>query len=145
MHIEKVHAATPELLGAMRQLFPQLTTAATCPDMGQLEALVRGEPTNLLVVREPDETGKIVAMGCLVVYQVPTGIHGVIEDVVVDQSFRGRGIGQALVQGLLDLARAKGARRVALTSNPGRASANRLYLRMGFCPWRTNHYYYSLT
>jgi ribosomal protein S18 acetylase RimI-like enzyme len=76
-------------------------------------------------------------------YQVPTGVRAIIEDVVVDQRWRGRGIGRALVANLLGLAREKGAPGVSLTSNPGRTAANQLYVRMGFSLRSTNSYYYK--
>jgi ribosomal protein S18 acetylase RimI-like enzyme len=144
MDIEQVRMASPELEAAMQRLFPQLTTSVPCPDMAALEDLVHAPASQLLIAREPDAAGPIVAMGSLAVYQVPTGIHAVIEDVVVDGPFRGRGIGEELVRQLIELARSKGARGVSLTSNSRRESANRLYLRMGFRLWATNHYYYSL-
>ena len=39
----------------------------------------------------------IVGMTTLIVYRIPTGMHAVIEDVVVDESARGHGVGAALV------------------------------------------------
>jgi len=66
-----------------------------------------------------------------------------IEDVVVDETARGQGVGEAILREGLDLARNAGANGVALTSNPGRAAANRLYRRMGFVPRETNAYFYN--
>ncbi len=63
--------------------------------------------------------------------------------MVVDESARGKGIGEALVRRLLELARLKGVRGVSLTSNTNRRSANRLYVRIGFLPGATNLYYYK--
>ena len=54
-------------------------------------------------------------------YRTPTGVRAVIEDVVVDNSFRGRGIGEALMRGLLDLAHANG--REALRLRPIRGES----------------------
>ena len=144
MHVGEVHTATPELLDALKRLVPELSASAALPEMGALEALVRGESSRLLIVREPDESGPIVAMGTMGVYRTPTGVRAVIEDVVVDTAFRGQGFGEALMRRLLDLARDQGARGVVLTSNPRREAANRLYVRMGFRRRRTNIYFYSL-
>jgi ribosomal protein S18 acetylase RimI-like enzyme len=79
----------------------------------------------------------------LVVYRVPTGIRARIEDVVVDEAMRGKGIGEALMRHALHMAREAGADGVALTSNPRREAANRLYQRLGFHPWQTNLYFYK--
>ena len=144
MHFEAVRTATPELWEAMKRLLPQLSASAAVPDVGELEALMREGSSRLVIAREPDGGGPIVAMGTLGTFRTPTGVRAVIEDVVVDRSFRGRGVGEALLRSLLELARAKGARGVALTSNPQRVSANRLYLRMGFRRRRRNSYFYDL-
>ncbi len=68
----------------------------------------------------------------LVVFRIPTGIRAWIEDVVVDESLRGRGAGDALTRAALDKAAELGARTVDLTSRPSREAANRLYQRIGF-------------
>jgi ribosomal protein S18 acetylase RimI-like enzyme len=56
---------------------------------------------------------------------------------------RGKGIGEALVRHALNMARDAGADGVALTSNPKREAANRLYQRIGFKRWETNIYFYE--
>ena len=63
-----------------------------------------------------------------------------IEDVVVDGSARGRGVGEALNRAAIDRARAAGATTVDLTSRPSREAANRLYRRLGFEQRTTNVY-----
>ena len=144
MQVQEVDAATPELLEAMQRLVPQLSASARLPDMQALEDLVRDQSSKLIIVREPDESGRIIAMGTLGVYRAPTGVRAVIEDVVVDEAYRGQGLGEALVRRLLEIARAQGAPGATLTSNPRRVAANRLYVRMGFRRRRTNSYFYSL-
>jgi ribosomal protein S18 acetylase RimI-like enzyme len=76
----------------------------------------------------------------LAVFRIPTGVRAWIEDVVVDENQRGRGVGEALTQAALELASARGARTVDLTSRPSRDIANRLYKRMGFELRETNVY-----
>jgi ribosomal protein S18 acetylase RimI-like enzyme len=68
----------------------------------------------------------------LVVFPIPSGMRARIEDVVVDTAARGKGVGAALTQEAVGLARELGARTVDLTSRPAREAANRLYERMGF-------------
>ena len=80
----------------------------------------------------------------LVVFRIPTGVRAWIEDVVVDDAARGHGVGEALNQFALGLARDKGAKTVDLTSRPSREAANRLYQRIGFQPRETNVYRFSL-
>jgi ribosomal protein S18 acetylase RimI-like enzyme len=96
-----------------------------------------------LIVRYPDDSSPIVGILTLIVYRVPTGIRARVEDVVVDEAMRGKGIGEALMRHALNMAREAGADGVALTSNPKREAANRLYQRLGFQPWQTNLYFYK--
>ena len=81
----------------------------------------------------------------LAIYRTPTGVHAVIEDVVVDESARGLGVGDALISAAVQLARSRGARHVNLTSRASREAANRLYLRAGFVMRETNVYRLSLS
>jgi len=80
----------------------------------------------------------------LVTFRIPTGIRAWIEDVVVDESARGHGVGEALNQAAIQEARQKGAVTVDLTSRPSREAANRLYQRIGFVQRDTNVYRFSL-
>jgi ribosomal protein S18 acetylase RimI-like enzyme len=66
-----------------------------------------------------------------------------IEDVVVDERARGRGIAAALTREALALAARDGARTVELTSRPDREAANRLYAKLGFRLRETNVYRYE--
>src|SRR5262249_49228227 len=67
-----------------------------------------------------------------------------IEDVVVDEAARGRGVGAALTTEAIGLARAAGARTVDLTSRPSRQAAGRLYERAGFEERDTRGYRYRM-
>ncbi|PWH15624.1 MAG: GNAT family N-acetyltransferase [Anaerolineae bacterium] len=142
MHIEPVTSITPELLAAFARLLPQLTNAPI-PTHDELQALI-ASPSRLIVARFPDENGPIVGSACLGVFRTPSGVHAHIEDVIVDETMRGKGIGEALVKTLLDTARLMGLKGVSLTCNPRRVAANQLYQKMGFKEWKTNTYWYDL-
>ena len=77
-------------------------------------------------------------------FRIPTGVRAWIEDVVVDESARGHGVGEALNHAALNEARRRGAVTVDLTSRPSREAANRLYQRLGFVQRDTNVYRYTL-
>ena len=143
MDLERVTAMTEELWSAFQRLIPQLTTNNPPPSREALAALIGSETSYLMIARYPDKQAPILGAAHLTVYPVPTGIRAIIEDVIVDESARGHGIGQELVQRLLDIARERGAKGVSLTSNSKREAANRLYQRMGFVRRETNAYYYK--
>ena len=58
----------------------------------------------------------------------------VVENVIVSEEIRGRGAGTALLDHLLNLARASGCYKVQLHSGKQRVDAHRLYRRLGFRP-----------
>jgi ribosomal protein S18 acetylase RimI-like enzyme len=137
MRIEQAHEATTELLEAIHRLLPQLTEARRPPTLEELTETVAGQ--TLLVARN-DEDGAIVGTLTLIMYRVSSGLKGRIEDVIVDRSARGQGVGDALVRE--GMARANEAKvlMLELTSLPYRESANRLYKRLGFVRKPTNVY-----
>ena len=143
MFITKATAVTDELFGAVERLLPQLKFSYPHPSRKDMEALLSSDASVLLYARYPDEQSDISGLLTLIVYRVPTGVRARIEDVVVDESMREKGIGEALIRHALDLARDAGADGVALTTNPKREAANRLYQRLGFNRWKTNLYFYE--
>jgi len=143
MYISRVTAVTDELIDAFERLIPQLKPAFPTLSREEIEALLASASSILLIARYPEKASDVVGLLTLIVYRVPTGVRARIEDVVVDDSMRGKGIGEALVQRALRLAQEAGADGIALTSNPRREAANRLYQRMGFKPWKTNLYFYK--
>ncbi len=142
MHISRATQATGELFSALQKLIPQLTSNNPPPTEAQLIDLLASGSSTLLVARWPDQTGTIAGLLTLVIYRVPTGTRAHIEDVVVDGTYRGKGIGEALTREALRLARDGGANGVSLTSNPQREAANRLYRKLGFTQRETNVYFY---
>jgi ribosomal protein S18 acetylase RimI-like enzyme len=120
---------TDEDVDAVNRLLPQLSKSAPRLDAGTVRQIATWNGNSLLVARTG---GKIVGMLTLVTFPIPTGLRAWIEDVVVDESLRGQGVGAALTREAVRLAQAAGARTVDLTSRPAREAANRLYERLGF-------------
>ena len=145
VQVSQVTEMTEELYLACQRLVPQLTHNNPPPTREQLILLLESPATFLYIARTPDSENGIVGLATLVLYRVPTGVRGYIEDVVVDEKARGRRIGEALTLACLEQAEQAGAPQVMLTSNPGRTAANRLYQRMGFELRKTNVYKYSFT
>ena len=130
------------LVSVMARLVPQLSRSNSPPDAATLEAIVGSEASVLLLALDEEEA----VVGCLTLalFRIPTGLRAWIEDVVVDEAARGRGIGEALNREAIGRARAEGATTVALTSRPSREAANRLYQRLGFEERATNVYRLAL-
>ena len=129
-----------ELVAAFAALIPQLSSSPP-PGAEQLAEIV-GSPDSVLYLARHE--GRIVGSLTLAFYRIPTGLKAWIEDVVVDASARGQGVGEALSTAAIEEARRRGAKNVSLTSRASRESANRLYQRLGFVPYDTNIYRFNL-
>jgi ribosomal protein S18 acetylase RimI-like enzyme len=104
-------------------------------------AAISASPAITILLARCD--GAIAGMLTLAMFPIPTGLRAWIEDVVVDEAFRGRGAGQELTAAALRIAEAAGARTVDLTSRPSREAAGRLYERAGFVLRDSRLYRYS--
>jgi len=142
MQIEVVTKADEELYQAFQHLIPQLTNNNPPPSYNDLAAIVQDASSTLLVARNKER--KIVGTLTLAAYRVPSGVRSMIEDVVVDNSARGQGIGEALVKRAIEVAREKGVQYISLTSSSVREAANRLYIKAGFKKRETNAYQMKL-
>jgi len=144
MYIEKVVEISDETFEAITRLVSQLGVHKLAPSREELALLINSESSTLWIARYPDKNGEIAGMLTISIYCVPTGVRSIVEDVAVDSSFRRMGIARALMETAIDFARDARANGVALTSNPKREEANKLYQSMGFERRETNSYYYKL-
>jgi ribosomal protein S18 acetylase RimI-like enzyme len=129
--LEEVSARDAE---ALARLLAQLSASATF-DVDRINEIVDHDGTELLVARLG---GQIVGMATFVTFPLPSGLRGHVEDVVVDDTMRGRGIARQLLRAMTGLARERGLRTLDLTSRPSRESALRLYESVGFERRATN-------
>ena len=137
LEIIEATEVTSELVEAMERLIPQLSSSNPPPDFDALSKIVSSDASLLFVAKSE---GKIVGSLTLALFYIPTGLRAWIEDVVVDETVRGQGVGEALNQAAINYAQSAGATTVDLTSRPSREAANRLYKRIGFVERSTNVY-----
>jgi len=142
VRIEKVTGATAEVHAALAHLLPQLNDKLAVPTMERIQALVADPAVTLLLAKDGRE---VVGTTTVIVYTTPFWIKARLDEVVVDEAARGKGVGAALVSAALDVAREKGVQVVELQSGLQREAANRLYPRMGFKRRETNVYRIVLT
>ena len=139
--VEIIAATTDDVIAACHRLIPQLSSSSKPITREELKEIIDNEGTVLFAARSD---GEIVGLLTLAVFRIPTALRAWIEDVVVDERARGKGVGEALNQAALAEARRRGAKTVDLTSRPSREAANRLYRRIGFVRRDTNVYRYDL-
>lgn len=118
---------------AFERLIPQLSSSAKIPTWDELSDLISSKAGIVLAaVEEDDPEEKILGTMTLVIFRIPTGLRAWVEDVVVDNAERGKGIGEKLIRAAIERAKTEGCRTIDLTSNPKREAAHRLYKRCGF-------------
>ena len=137
MEVIEVTEFASEVVEFLQRLLPQLSKSAAPPDKALARKIVESDSSRLLIAIEE---GVVLGMLTIVIFPIPSGVRAWIEDVVVDEAGRGKGVGDALNRRALKIAQSEGARTVDLTSRPSREAANRLYKRIGFVPRETNVY-----
>lgn len=137
MKIYKLTTVTDQVLNAFGKLIPQLAPGCALPTKKDLEAIVNSDATLLFIAEENNE---ILGTLTLVFTKIPTGDKIWIEDVVVDNSARGKGVGEQLMAFSIDYVKNQNIKTINLTSSPDRVAANTLYQKLGFVKRETNVY-----
>ena len=135
--IKLLDKITDDVLLAFKQLMPQLDENCVIPNKSYLLQIIQSSNTFIFIA---EEDNIIVGTLTLLINQIPTGQKAWIEDVVVDSSLRGKGIGKSLIQHAIEFAKRKGIAKIDLTSRPERVAANELYKKLGFEKRDTNIY-----
>jgi ribosomal protein S18 acetylase RimI-like enzyme len=142
MRIIEITEFSEYILSSLNELLPQLSSSASLLSKKSLVQIIESPASHLLMA---EEDGKYFGSLTLVVFPIPTGVRGWIEDVVVSESARGKGVGKLLSEHAVTLANSLGAKTVDLTSRPSRVAANSLYKKVGFVERSTNVYRYKHT
>jgi ribosomal protein S18 acetylase RimI-like enzyme len=96
--------------------------------------------TRLFVALDLTSGKEIVGTYTLVIFRIPTGKILRIEDVIVDEKNRGKGIGRFMMKHAINFAKKEVITKIELTSHPSRFEANKLYQSLGFAKIDTNVY-----
>lgn len=139
--VEALTEVSDDVVAELRRLLPLVSSRGGAVSAERVGAVVAHPGTTVLVARVD---GRIVGSATLIRLVSLVGQFGYVEEVVVDDAARGRGVGRALMRELLELARRDGLDFVELTSRPARAAANGLYRSLGFALRETNVYRFDL-
>jgi len=142
--IKEVTESSEELYIVMLELLAQLTISQLSFSQKDLDGIVSSQSSILFTALDKTLNNKIVGILTLAIIDIPTGMLARIEDVVVDKSARGKGIGEKITIAAIEKAKELGIKKIDLTSNPSREAANRLYQRLGFKQRTTNVYRYEV-
>jgi ribosomal protein S18 acetylase RimI-like enzyme len=140
MKIKRITRFSKRVFDAVLRLLPQLAPDAELPDEQYFKSLLKSRNVHFFIAELDNK--QIVGMLTIGTYDTPTGTKAWIEDVVVDESHRGKGFGEELTLFAINYSKTLGTRAVNLTSRPSRVAANKLYQKMGFTQYETNVYKY---
>ena len=135
--IVEIDSYSAEYHEAMQRFLDQLTTNPIKLTETMFRQLIESANSHLFFLMKGEEIAGMLTVG---IYFSPTGGKAWIEDVVVDQAFRGQGLSKLLVAHAIEFTRSQGIPSLMLTSNPKRIAANKLYQTMGFNRKETNVY-----
>lgn len=141
--IEQLTIFSPKDAKYIKLLATQLGSEFQPFSKKDLKDMLTSTATHLFVAREP-KTQKIVGMITLIVYRIPYVKKAYLDDVIVDEDFRGQKIGSLLMEKALAHAKNSGATFADLTAHPSRTEANLLYAKFGFKKRNTNVYRLTL-
>ncbi len=141
MRITRVTKYSDHIFESVLHLLPQLSPGTELPAKEYFRNLLSSSNVHFFIAELGND---IVGMLTIGTYPTPTGMKVWIEDVVVDDSQRGKGIGKDLILFAIDYAKSLGAKDIRLTSRPSRVAANQLYVKMGFVQYETNVYKYKM-
>lgn len=140
MEIVEITEYTDTMLEAINALMPQLSEGFGPLSRTDLEEILRSNTTRLyMAVDQHNYVGALT----LVVFRIPSGLRAWIEDVVVSERARGRGIGQRLVEHAIFTATQADVKSIDLTARSSRAPAIALYKKLGFVDRETTVFRYS--
>ncbi|MDP3245025.1 MAG: GNAT family N-acetyltransferase [bacterium] len=125
-------------IGQIKKLVAQLDFSAIVDEQSLYKSMFNG------YISKIEEGGKLVGMGWIFPRQTLLRRQAVVEDMIVDESQRGKGLGEKILSDLLRWAKQQEVEVVELTTNSKRVAANSLYKKLGFKFHETNHYLLNL-
>jgi ribosomal protein S18 acetylase RimI-like enzyme len=137
MKIERITEFSPALLEGLNKLYLQLSSSGRQIAAAYLENVLKDKNVYLYCMYEGE---RMIGTGTVLLMQPIGGSRAYFDDIVVDEAYRGKGLGKMLMDELMVVARKLGVGQVEFTSKPARVAANALYQKMGFQLKETNVY-----
>lgn len=141
MKITKLDKYTPEAADQIRKLLIQLSRSGK--DRGEIpqewfDELIASPYHDMLIAVEDN---KIIGIATLSIHMGPIiRKNAYLEDFVTDQTVRGKGIGSALWDAMLDWAKEKGCHNLEFTCGNGREASQQFYKNHGATIYDTNFF-----
>lgn len=141
MIIKKLDQYTPEIANRIRELLIQLSRSGK--DRGEIPEdwfndLINSPFHDMLLAIDDD---RIIGIATLSVTMGPiTRKNAYLEDFVTDSEVRGKGVGTALWNEMLNWTKEKGCKNLVFTCGKGREASQEFYKRKGAEIYDTNFF-----
>ena len=123
----------PKDLGAIRGLMMQLRPGQDFPKGAFEERYQKMLSDPLVAYQAAALDGEMIGFVSLRLGgNLVQGPGAIVDELIVDEKYRGRGVGRALLRWALERARREGCQWVQANSNHHRLEAHRFYQRQGF-------------
>lgn len=130
-------------LEIINKLLYQLDPKSSPLTRNSLKKILTQKNVTIIGCYKNNQPNSLIAVISLVFYQTFSGYRCRIEDFVVEEKERGKGIGTKLLKKAILMAKNKKVAFIELTSRPERKIANALYQKMSFKIKKTNVYRYN--
>lgn len=125
--IEQLNKLLDSDYDSICNLMQELTKGIKCPSQ---EMLYRALSSGTIVVARQDS--RIIGMSTFKYYDALSGRKGWIEDLVVNNDFRNKGVAGLIMKEVEAFAKKNNVDSINLTSRPERVAAHRFYEKQGF-------------
>ncbi len=125
-------------LPQLKKLISQLDSSTQAREINYYRSVLNGYVSKKMV------DGRLAGLGWIFPRRTLSRKQAVIEDMIVDESQRGKGYGKEILLDLMRWAKENGIEVIELTSGSHRVAANELYKSVGFQLHPTNHYLYKV-
>ena len=141
--IIEIKAFSQDIYQFVCKMTQQLTGGKNTLSEHAFRAILESPNSHLFVIYDIDATP--AGMLTVGIYSTVTGSKAWIEDVTVDETYRGHGYGKKIVEHAIEFIRRSGVETISLTSNNSRVAANKLYQKLYFEKYETNVYKMKIT
>lgn len=131
MKIEQLQNVTTKAVEELNKLLQQVSKNPSPLTYAGLLDFIKDPAVTLLTMKDG---GVIIGMGTLIAFHTINGKRGNLEHIIVDEAYRGQGLGEKLCKQLIEVAREQKLKQLELTSNADRVAARALYQKLGFEP-----------
>ena len=139
IHIESLQSISDNQQQNINQLIHQLNPDLSPTTTDHTQKIIDHSNSFLITAQTDDQ--QIVGMIFFTYFPQPIGKNkAMIEDFVVEKSFRKMGIGRKLMEFAVNKAKSLNCNYIELTSNANRCEANDFYKKNGFIFRETNCY-----